>query len=64
MAFVTHKAKRLVKVVTVDGARFVGEVADRNKEGLYLRIQTPMERERFVFVSHHAISHLEIEGWM
>ena len=64
MAFVTQKAKRLVKVVTVDGAIFEGEVADRNKEGLYLRIQTPMDRERYVFVSHHAISHLEIEGWV
>jgi len=64
MAFVTQKARRLVKVVTVDGARFEGEISDRNKDGLYLRIQTPMERERYVFVSHHAISHLEIEGWM
>ncbi len=64
MAFLTQKVKRLVKVVTVDGARFEGEISDRNKDGLYLRIQAPMDRERYVFVSHHAISHLEIQGWM
>jgi hypothetical protein len=57
------KTKRLIKIVTVDGSRFQGEVTGRNDRGLFLKVDTPMANNRSVFVSHKAISHLEIEGW-
>ncbi|MCK4225697.1 hypothetical protein KAX29_02270 [candidate division WOR-3 bacterium] len=59
MAIRAHKARNIVKVVTIDGARFEGEISDRNQNGFYLRVQTPMGEKRHIFVSHHAISHLE-----
>lgn len=63
MAAQTKKKRRLIKIVTVDGSRFQGEVTGRNERGLFLRVDTPMVNNRSVFVSHKAISHLEIEGW-
>ncbi len=59
----TKGMKRLIKIVTVDGSRFHGEVTGRNDRGLFLKVDTPMATNRSIFVSHKAISHLEIEGW-
>lgn len=59
----TKRTKRLIKIVTVDGSKFEGEVTGRNDRGLFLKVDTPMASNRSVFVSHKAISHLEIEGW-
>ncbi len=59
----TKRTKRLIKIVTVDGSKFQGEVTGRNDRGLFLKVDTPMANNRSVFVSHKAISHLEIEGW-
>jgi hypothetical protein len=59
----TKRTKRLIKIVTVDGSKFEGEVTGRNDRGLFLKVDTPMANNRSVFVSHKAISHLEIEGW-
>lgn len=61
MSVIKSKPRANVKVVTVDGARFEGEISSRDEKGLYMKIETPMGRDRFVFVSHHAISHLEVE---
>lgn len=59
----SKRTKRLIKIVTVDGSKFQGEVTGRNDRGLFLKVDTPMANNRSVFVSHKAISHLEIEGW-
>ncbi|MCK4525780.1 hypothetical protein KAW18_00300 [candidate division WOR-3 bacterium] len=59
----TKKTRHLVKIVTNDGARFEGEISARDMMGFYLRVPTPMGRDRTIFVYHHSISHLEDEGW-
>ncbi|MEA1912833.1 MAG: hypothetical protein U9N06_03235 [candidate division WOR-3 bacterium] len=63
MSVAVQKIRRLIKVVTLDGMKFTGELSGRNDRGLFLKVRTPMGDNRSVFVSHNAISHLEIEGW-
>lgn len=63
MPEIKQRAKNTATVVTVDGAQFHGELIESNKNGFYLRVENRTERERFVFISHQAVSHLEIEGF-
>ncbi|MEO0293281.1 MAG: hypothetical protein ABIN61_03545 [candidate division WOR-3 bacterium] len=55
--------RRHVKIITIDGSKFEGTVTGRNDRGLFLKVETPMANNRSVFVSHRAISHLEVKDW-
>ncbi len=63
MGLTVNKKRHLVKIVTLDGSRFEGEVIKRDEKGFTMKVFGPFGRERIILIYHQAISLLEDEGW-
>jgi len=57
------KISRIVRIVTLDGAVFSGEITGSNSRGIFIRPDGAHGFSNSVFISHRAISHLEDLGW-
>lgn len=57
------KISRIVKIVTLDGAIFSGEITGSNSRGIFIKPDEGHDFSNTVFISHRAISHLEDRGW-
>ena len=57
------KISRIVKIVTLDGAIFSGEITGSNSRGIFIKPDDGHNFSNTVFISHRAISHLEDMGW-
>jgi hypothetical protein len=59
----TKKVEHMVKIVTLGGDIFTGQVTGRNSNGIFIKPDSGENFSNSVFISHRAISHLEDLGW-
>ena len=63
MGLTANKKRHLIKIVTLDGSRFEGEVIKRDEKGFTMKVFGPFGRKRVIMIYHQSISLLEDEGW-
>jgi hypothetical protein len=56
----TKRIKHAVEIVTLGGTAFKGEITSRNSRGIFIKIEGKTCGNNSVFISHQAISHIEI----
>ncbi len=56
----TKKIKHVVETITLGGTAFKGEITGRNSKGIFMKIESKTGSNNSVFISHQAISHIEI----
>lgn len=56
----TKEIKHVVEIVTLGGATFKGKITGRNSNGIFIKIDSKTGTNNSVFISHQAISHIEI----
>ena len=57
------RTMHIVKIVTLEGTTFTGEIYNSNSRGLFLRDERSTNSDNPIFISHHAISHIKVIGW-
>ncbi len=60
---IQKRMKRIVKIATLDGATFTGEICDSNSRGLLVRPESSTNSDNPIFISHQAISYIKVIGW-